>query len=391
MAAGSWRGSRKIRKPAPTADDQVGVYLQRYSATGATVGGEVHVNSYLPSTQSNPSVAALSTGGWVVTWSSFGQDDTSGSETPSLGLYQQAYNANGTALGNENQINIAHLLGQQNAQIAPLTGGGWVVTWSSQEDNLTPFGEFHLYQRRYDVSGAPSTNEIAVGAGLDDEQSIAKVAALEGGGWVITWYKAGIGSDVYIEAFTSSGQTLLGTTLVNTYVNSSQSDMEVTALEGGGWVVTWSSTVQDGDQGGIYQQAYNANGTLAGVETRVNSTTAGAQNQPIIAALDGGGWVVAWEQPDNLPNHASLFVQAYSAAGGKVGNETLVSGGQGIPPHPADQGARGRRLGSSSTMAGTMATTTSTRRCSTPMATSSRSPASTPPPPAPSRPGNWLP
>lgn len=68
-----------------------GTYGQRYNATAARVGTEFQVNTYTTDSQSNPSVASLTDGGFVVTWYSNGQDGDS------YGIYGQRYNA--TACG----------------------------------------------------------------------------------------------------------------------------------------------------------------------------------------------------------------------------------------------------------------------------------------------------
>ena len=45
------------------------------------------------------------------------------------------------------------------------------------------------------------------------------------------------------------------------------------ALAGGGFVVTWTSDGQDGSGYGIYGQRYAADGTAVGSEFRVNTFT----------------------------------------------------------------------------------------------------------------------
>ena len=84
-------------------------------------------------------------------------------------------------------------------------------------------------------------------------------------------------------------------TLVNTTTANDQIQPTITALTDGGWVVSWSSLGQDGSDYGVYQQRYSAAGATVGSETRVNTTTTSSQDQPTIAALTDGGWVVSWE------------------------------------------------------------------------------------------------
>ena len=79
---------------------------------------------------------------------------------------------------------------------------------------------------------------------------------------------------------------------------------QITALSDGGWVVTWSSEGQDGSGYGVYQQAYNSDGSANGVETKVNTFVEGNQSSPQVTALaDADG---------SLPGH--LVVRTGRAA-----------------------------------------------------------------------------
>jgi Ca2+-binding RTX toxin-like protein len=65
--------------------DGYGVYQQRYNSAGGTVGGEVRVNSQTSSDQHESSVTAPADGGWLVIWTSLGQDGDS------YGAYQRHF------------------------------------------------------------------------------------------------------------------------------------------------------------------------------------------------------------------------------------------------------------------------------------------------------------
>ena len=109
---------------------------------------------------------------------------------------------------------------------------------------------------------------------------------------------------------------------VDSTTAASQIDPEVTALENGGWVVTWTSYGQDGSSGGIYQQRYNANGNKSGVETLVPTTTTNSQFQSHVASLTDGGWVASWSSNSSNPDFGSqIRLQAYNADGTKQGVE----------------------------------------------------------------------
>ena len=69
-------------------------------------------------------------------------------------------------------------------------------------------------------------------------------------------------------------------TQVNTYTSGDQIYSSVTALNDGGFVVTWSSDGQDGSGYGIYGQRYAADGTPVGSEFRANTYTSSDQSIP---------------------------------------------------------------------------------------------------------------
>ena len=113
--------------------------------------------------------------------------------------------------------------------------------------------------------------------------------------------------------------------LVNTYTTDIQSSPTTTALADGGWLVSWVSYGQDGDQYGIYQQRYDSVGVLVGGETQVNTYTTYEQLSPTTAALSDGGWVVSWVTAGQDGDLYGIYQQRYESAGVLVGGEALVN------------------------------------------------------------------
>ncbi|MBA5775666.1 hypothetical protein H2509_00845, partial [Stappia sp. F7233] len=123
-----------------------GVYAQRYDADGIAVGGEVLVNTRTSSNQLEPSVAGLSGGGYVVIWQSQFQDGSG------RGVYGQIYDASGSAVGAEFRVNETTAGDQDEASVAGLPDGGFVVTWTSASQDGSGDG---VYQRRFAADGSP--------------------------------------------------------------------------------------------------------------------------------------------------------------------------------------------------------------------------------------------
>jgi hypothetical protein len=88
---------------------------------------QFRVNTATANDQSLPSIAALSDGGFLVAWTSDGQDGSG------LGIYAQRYNASGAVVGAEFKVNKTTLGVQANSAVAGLAGGGFVVAWQGPD------------------------------------------------------------------------------------------------------------------------------------------------------------------------------------------------------------------------------------------------------------------
>lgn len=91
------------------------------------------------------------------------------------------------------------------------------------------------------------------------------------------------------------------------------------------------STDESGIEFGAFSSTPAFQGGPVSAETpvtstiKVNTTVAGAQFAPAVAALSGGGYVIAWEDSSS----GRIFAQRFSAAGAQVGNEIQLDSTQG--------------------------------------------------------------
>lgn len=269
--------------------DLHGVYAQRYDVDGiASQGSEFRVNTYTTNSQQTASITALSNGGFVVSWMSSGQDGSG------YGIYAQRYDVDGVPQGSEFRVNTYTTSSQQNASVTALSSGGFVVSWHSNGQDGSGLG---IYAQRYDVNGTAQGSEFKVNTYTAGSQQNASVTALSNGGFVVSWVsngQDGSGLGVYVQRYDADGVSQGGEFRVNTYTAGDQTDPSITALNTGGFVVTWESSGQDGSGYGIYAQRYNANGVPQGSEFRVNTYATSTQSDPSITALTNGGFVVTW-------------------------------------------------------------------------------------------------
>ena len=86
-------------------------------------------------------------------------------------------------MGDPLQINTHTADDQYASRAAALIDGGWVVTWHSLQEG----DEFGVYGPRYDSDGNTVGSEFQVNQIFTGDQSYPDIAALDDGGWVITW------------------------------------------------------------------------------------------------------------------------------------------------------------------------------------------------------------
>jgi subtilisin-like proprotein convertase family protein len=294
-----------------------GIYGQRYSSRGVPIGAEFLINTYFLDLQISPSIAALSDGGWVVTWDSYQQDGSY------YGVYGQRFGFDGVKIGDEFRVNTYVDESQLSSSVTGLPSGGWVVVWNSGGQDGSSGG---IFGQRYGSSGSLLGGEFLVNSSTLYEQFYPSISALSDGGWVVVWGSPdplGLSAEIYGQRFNAEGQPVGHEFLVNTYTLTTQAQPIVAGLHDGGWVVIWTSAFQDGSDMGVYGQRFSATGLPLGDEFKVNTTVIGAQFQPAITALQDGGWVVTWTGQDD--EFAGIVGQRYGANGEAVGSEFRVN------------------------------------------------------------------
>ncbi len=171
------------------------------------------------------------------------------------------------------------------------------------------------------------SEEFIVNTYTDNNQFAPSVTSLSDGGFVATWTSdVQDGSDygIYGQRYNSDGTMSGAEFQINTYTNGNQWAQSTTGLSSGGFIVTWMSHGQDGNQNGIYGQLYNADGTLSGTEFQVNSYIDGSQSYPFITSLSDGGFVVAWMSHGQDGSQNGIYGQRYNADG-TTHNEEFLS------------------------------------------------------------------
>jgi hypothetical protein len=186
-----------------------------------------------------------------------------------------------------------------------------------------------------DIGGEVDVNTFTT----DFQTQPALAVAPDGSFWVVAWTSSpfaaaaqdGDEAGVFAQMYDTLGP-VGGEFQVNTTTAGPQQFPDVAAHDGG-FVVTWESGGdQDGDSTGIYAQRYDATGAAQGGETRINTTTDNAQRRPSVAMDSTGNYVMCW---DGVVTTFEVFCRRFAADGnaqsGEVQINTTTTGDEQLP------------------------------------------------------------
>ncbi len=287
-------------------------------------GSETVVNSQLTGSQLTPSVAGFASGGFIVVWST---TDTA-QDGAGRAIKAQRYDSNGVPIGAEMLINSAAAGDQRAPSVTTLANGGYVITWETTDTAQDGSGTA-IKGQLFDSSGAAVGAEFRVNSQLVADQTKSAVTALEGGGFVVTWQSADPAQDGHTSAikgqiYTAAGVAVGSEFLVNSGAVGGESSPSVTSLAGGGFVATW--TLGSGTSADVYAQVFTSSGAKSGGQFIVSSTSALNQDFTSVSHISGGRFVVTWTSASSLnTNDVEIRARIFSASGTPIGNDFAVS------------------------------------------------------------------
>jgi len=180
--------------------------------------------------------------------------------------------------------------------VAVNTNGGFVV-W---QDNATDGSGWGVSATRLDstLSAVPTWSDQRVNVTGTNDQEYARVALLKNGGAVFVWQGGVEGYQHVYARFLTPTNTWLTTTdvVVSVPTNNFQINPAVAVLNNSNVVVVWSSFDEAGTNTlmDVYAKILSPTGLTVSNEFLVNQFTSYNQRTPAVAALAGGGFVVAW-------------------------------------------------------------------------------------------------
>jgi hypothetical protein len=221
--------------------------------------------------------------------------------------------------------------------VALNTGGGFVV-W---QDYFTDGSGWGVSARRLDSTLSGTLGAFRVNAQGTNDQENARVALLKNGGAVFVWQGGVEGYQHIFARFLTPSNTFLTSTdlVVSAFTNNFQVNPAVATLANSNVVVVWASYDQAGSNTlqDVYAKILSPTGQTVSNEFLVNQFTSFNQRTPVVAALGGGGFVVAWvSEQERTALNLNAIDNVNGSSPGQIGQPSVdiyarLYGGGGMP------------------------------------------------------------
>lgn len=302
-----------------TIESDVSILVDFFDTNGNRTGGATVQSDSNDDVLSAPSIAASSDGGYLVVYTR--ERDSDGT----FDIVSRHINANGTVDAEQSVFDSASTSSNSathEAEVVALANGNYVVAFIHPDNNFGP--QFKFVGQNGAVSGGGAGPGFQVSIS-DDEETDVQVAALAGGGFVVAWTGVdGDSSGIRYSVYNSNGAAvkadqLGGGILANTNTAGVQYGPDVAGLADGGFVVVWHDSQRNGD----YGQRFDASGNKVGSEFKVAD---GATANTVVAGLEDGRFVTGYNELSGTADvSATIFDPRETTISGDNGDNVITS------------------------------------------------------------------
>ncbi len=316
-----WRDDRQ--------DSRGDIFAQRFSPDGMFIGSNFKVNDDEGSaSQKSPNVACDTDRRFVVVWQDFRHVTSD--------IYAQRYSSDGLRVGNNFRVNDDAGEAPQWLPTVGMDGRGYfVIVW---RDDRT--GNFDVYAQRYADDVSPMGANFEVYGSINESTSARQpsLCVAETGAFGVVWTGHGLShGDIYGRFYSRDGKSLGNRFLVNernNIVGEGNPDRwpfcdnpAIGADETGNFIVVWQDRRNLDYESDIYAQHYAADGSLVGMNFRVNDDEENAaQIHPSVNVDEStGSYVVVWADKRSGNGEIGIYAQRYTHDGTPIGSNFRVS------------------------------------------------------------------
>jgi serralysin len=303
------------------------IRAQLFDSAGTRVGTEFNVNSATAGSQVYSQTVALDDGGFVVSWA----DTWAGT------VAAQFYKADGSPVGG--QLSLAPNSGGV-FDIVKLASGNLVVAWSGADGEIN--------SQIYSASGTKVGGEFQVNNPTADMEILPEIAPLSSGGFVVTWRSPTNVSpnffqngDIRAQVFDASG-VKVGDEILASTGDLGQSEPHVVSFGHDDFMIAYTEFDQFGGYGIDVRSFYSA---IQGTEGA--DVLNGSSDRDYIYGNGGndtlnGGDGDAWDYLSGGAGNDTLNGgTGFSVLDGGAGDDQLYLGTNSAPFSPLYQYARG--------------------------------------------------
>lgn len=311
------------------------IYARRYGADGAALGDQFRVNDATAGDQHNASIGMDSSGRFVVSWTSDGQDGSGG------GIYARQFNADGTTAPVYTVTggggNIYGTSDQFHFTSQEVTGNGEIVARVDSMTDTSWAAKAGIMYRNDNSAGATyasvfvtpqSNNHLVYFEWRSTDGAMGNYVQTVDAGCLPVWLKLTRTGNSFSAFYSTDGQswTQLGTAQPVTMNNTARAGMVVVSCdESKLCTATFRNVAINNNTSLSFSDADIGAPVLAGGssmgEFLVNDTTAGDQDYSAVAMDRRGNFFVTWTTDDQ-----NVFGRRFNEDGTAIGSETRING-----------------------------------------------------------------
>ncbi|MEM9737557.1 MAG: hypothetical protein AAF770_00435, partial [Bacteroidota bacterium] len=238
-----------------------GVYTQVFANNGTALGAILQANNYTTMAQQVPRLTAIpSTRNYVVTWESEAQD------TSGFGTYATVISLDQQIIVSEFLVATSITDNQVSPNVVAFSDASFLIGWDSYDTTLGEYlflGQF--FYRNGTKKGLPFTILGTRGKTFHSnfnpiyaEENPPSIQVLANNQFLVVFHNTTSGNaDVYGQIFSSEGNRLGTTFLINDHLPGDQAYPFVDASSDNCIIVLWTTDGQDGDGQGIYGKSFS--------------------------------------------------------------------------------------------------------------------------------------
>ena len=272
----------------PENSNRFDVGARRFSWDGTPLMPQFRVNASTTSGGGFPDISSDASGNFVVVWP--GPGPTTGT-TQILG---QRFDVLGQRRGAEFAVGTPNVFVSWSS-VAADAAGDYVVAWEDLSSPATG-----IFMRRFAADGTPLEAQVQLATG---SRRIPQVARAPSGDFVVAWYDLDLGAQHRLVGRKFRADGTAATPLLALDDGQVETGLPFYGLAmdaQGRFYTAWSDAHADPSLLGVVLRGFEADGTPRGAGVVANTTIAGDQWMPALAATPAGHLSLAWGNYNDL-------------------------------------------------------------------------------------------